>query len=121
MRKAAIVLAAAVLAGGVILNLDDSLRAGGMGRGGALGADNIQVSMPKEAFGFSGTVSGEVVKPVANGCFTMKVVKVIGYSANNKTKLNLAALTDAWKDKYDWCAPAKGAAAAQPAVERPGP
>ena len=51
MRGAAIILA--VLAGGVILSLGDSPRALG---------DNIKIEMPKEALGFRGTLSAEVVK-----------------------------------------------------------
>ena len=110
MRKSAMVMAAAVLAGTRLLSLNDSRQIWDLGPSRAYGADeNVQVSMPKEAFGFNGTLLGKVVKPGAQGSFTIKVVKVIGYSATNKTKLNADALTVIWKDKYDWCAPAKGA------------
>jgi hypothetical protein len=105
MRGKALALAAMLIACGVIAHFRSCCPCGN-----AL-ADNIQVSMPQEAVGFNGTLLGQVVKPVANGCFTIKVVKVTGLAAGNKTKLNEAGLTDAWKDKFDWCGPANGAAA----------
>lgn len=43
--------------------------------------------MPNEAIGFVGTLSG-------------KVVKVIGFSSDNKCKLSAEDLTAVWKDKY---------------------
>lgn len=91
MRGAAIILA--VLAGGVILSLGDSPRALG---------DNIKIEMPKEALGFRGTLSAEVVKATdkTNGWFQIKVVKVIRFANANKTKLRTPkALTEVWKDK----------------------
>ncbi len=100
MRNAVIILAVAVLAFGVNLNLDGSRQAGNKWLGQAFGDDNIKVSMPKEAVGFSGTLSGQVVKPVSNNWFVIKVVKVIRFSAKNKARLNAKALTAVWKDKY---------------------
>jgi hypothetical protein len=94
MRIAAIIQAVAVLAGGVILNFGDSRQALG---------DNYKLEMPKAAFGFSGTLSAQVAKAPDKvyGWFEIKVVKVIGFARNNKTKLRTpAALTKVWKDKY---------------------
>ena len=84
MRKTMKLLAAVVIAYGVVV---------------ALGADIVS-TMPPEAVGFSGTLSGQVAKPGGQGWFVIKVVKVIGFAANNRTRLNAKALTAAWKDKY---------------------
>jgi len=93
MRSAAIILTVAVLAVGFILNLGDPRQTLG---------DNYKLEMPKEAFGFSGTLSAQVVKEPDKvyGWFEIKVVKVISFAPNNKTKIKSAnALTKAWKDK----------------------
>ena len=74
--------------------------AGILGLGQALGEDKIEVSMPPEAVGFNGKLSGQVAKPVSNGWFSIKVVKVLSLSSSNKTKLKAKALTAVWKDKY---------------------
>ena len=84
MRKTMKLLAAVVIAYGVVV---------------ALGADIVS-TMPPEAVGFSGTLSGQVAKPGGQGWFVIKVVKVIGLAANNRTRLKAKALTAAWKDKY---------------------
>ena len=58
--------------------------------------------MPKEAFGFSGTLSAEVVKEPDKtyGWFQIRVVNVIGFARNNKSKLRTPqALTKIWKGK----------------------
>ena len=93
MRSAAIILTAAATAGGVILTFSDSRQALG---------DDIKLEMPKEAFGFVGTLSAQVVKAPDKvyGWFQVKVVKVIGLARNNQTRLKAAALTAVWKDKY---------------------
>ncbi len=91
MRSTIIILAVAVAAGGIILNLGDSRP--------ALGAD-YKLEMPDEAIGFSGTLSAQVVKPVSNGWFTVKIVKVISFTRKNTARLNPAALTAVWKGKY---------------------
>jgi hypothetical protein len=90
MRSPVIVLA---LLAGALLNLDDSRQ--------ALGQDN-KLDYPKEAFGFSGTLSAQVVKAPDKvyGWFEIKVVKVMSFAPSNKTKIrNTKALTEAWKDK----------------------
>jgi hypothetical protein len=89
MRSAAIRLAA--IAVGAILSLSGSRQAVGQ----------FKLEMPKEAAGFSGTLTAEVTKaPAANGWFEIKVVKVTGLYANNRTQLNSAGLTKVWKDKH---------------------
>lgn len=109
MRKAAIVLVATLLAGGALVGLDDSPRprAWTFGPGLAL-ADDTKLEMPNEAFGFTGTLFGQVVKETdPNGCFDIKVIKVVSFAAGNKAKLDPAALTAIWKGKADWCRPEK--------------
>jgi len=102
MRKAAIILAVAVLAGGINLNFGGSRRALNMGVGQVFGDDNIPNDnfVPDEATGFSGTLSAQVVQTRADKWFVIKVVKVTGFSTKNKTKLNAKDLTAVWKDKY---------------------
>jgi len=103
MRKVAIIMAVAVLAGGVNLNLDGSRRAGNMGVGQVLGDDDIIPNdnfVPDEATGFSGTLSAKVVQTRNDNWFVIKVVKVTGFSAKNKTRPNAKDLTAVWKDKY---------------------
>jgi hypothetical protein len=100
MRNAFILLAAAVLTFGVSLNFGGSRQAAILGLAQALGEDKIEVSMPPEAVGFNGKLSGQVAKPVSNGWFTIKVVKVLSLSSSNKSKLKAKALTAVWKDKY---------------------
>jgi hypothetical protein len=93
-RCTVIILAVAALAGGVMLNFGDSRQ--------ALGSD-YKLEMPKEAFGFSGTLSAQVVKAPDKvyGWFEIKVVKVVSFARNNKTRLRSpVALTKVWKDKY---------------------
>lgn len=99
MRNVVIIVAVVLLAGGVTLNIDGSRQ--------AFGDEDIKLSMPNEAVGFNGTLSAEVVKlgyasgpPADNNWFVIKVVKVIRFSAKNRTKVNAKALTAAWKDKY---------------------
>ncbi len=99
MRKATKLLAAAVIAGGVVMGLLGSRLPWHVGPGLALGADIVS-TMPPEAVGFNGTLSGQVAKPGGQGWFVIKVVKVIGLAPNNRTRLNAKALTAAWKDKY---------------------
>jgi len=103
MRKAAVVLAV-VLAGGVVPIFGDAHLAGNIGPGQAFGADDVQFTMPKEAIGFVGTLSGQVAKIVVTdkwGTWVgIKVVKVSGFSPGNKCKLSAEALTAVWKDKY---------------------
>ena len=93
MRRATTILAIVMLAAGLFLKPGASRR--------VLAFDN-KLEMPKEAFGFSGKLSAEVVKapdPVY-GWFEIKVVKVVSLSSNNKTKIRSPnALTKAWKDK----------------------
>ncbi len=94
MRSAAIILTVAMLAEGAILKVGDSRQ--------ALGSD-YKLEMPKEAFGFSGTLSAQVAKAPDKvyGWFEIKVVKVISLARKNKTKLKSpVALTKVWKDKY---------------------
>jgi len=112
MRRVRMTIAVVLLAGTMLVAIPDSplpvLRNVGPSR---VMADDIQVSMPKEASGFNGRLLGQIVKPVAKeGWFTMKVIKVVSYSPANKTKVNVDALTAAWKGQYDWCANARGAA-----------
>ena len=101
MHKATKVLVAAAIAGGVVVGLDGSQLLCGIGSALALGAD-IKLEMPKEAVGFSGTLSAQVVKAPDKvyGWFQVKVVKVIGLARSNQTRLKAAALTAVWKDKY---------------------
>ncbi len=93
MRSATIIQTAAVLTV-IILACGDSRQALG---------DDIKLDMPKEAFGFRGTLSAEVVKAPdpKNGWFQIRVVKVLGFAPNNMTKLNAKALTEVWKDKCE--------------------
>jgi hypothetical protein len=103
MRKAAIIMAVAVLAGGINLNLDGSRRAGNMAVGQAFGDEEVIPNdnfVPDEAEGFRGTLSAKVVQTRNDNWFVIKVVKVIRLSAKNHTKLNAKALTAVWKDKY---------------------
>ncbi len=103
MRKVAIIMALALLAGGVTLNLDGSRRAGHTWDGQVFGDDNVIPNdnfVPKEADGFSGTLSAKVVQVRKDNWFVIKVIKVTGFSARNKTKLNTKDLTTVWKDKY---------------------
>ena len=82
-----------MLIGSVILNFGDSCRVLG---------EEIKLEMPKEAFGFSGTLSAEVVKEPDKtyGWFQIRVVKVVSLARNNKTKLKTPiALTKVWKGK----------------------
>ena len=103
-RQSAIVLAA-LLVVGVMLICEDSYLAGSIGLNLAFGADDqITFTMPNEAIGFVGTLSGKVVKTVVTdkwGTWVgIKVVKVIGFSSYNKCKLSAKDLTAVWKDKY---------------------
>ncbi len=88
MRGAAIRLAVAVL------NLGGSGQALGQG---------YKLDYPKEAFGFRGTLAGQVARapdPVY-GWFEMKVIKVVSFAPGNRTRLRAPqALTRAWKGKY---------------------
>lgn len=82
-----------LLAGIVLLGFGDRHQVQG---------EEIKLEMPKEAFGFSGTLSAEVVKEPDKtyGWFQIRVVKVIGFSRNNKSKLRTPqALTKLWKGK----------------------
>jgi hypothetical protein len=75
----------------------------GFGNTGRAPGEEIKLEMPKEAFGFSGTLSAEVVKEPDETCgwFQIRVVKVISFSRNNKSKLRTPqSLTKVWKDKY---------------------
>ena len=73
----------------------------GLGASGqALGQNKLDY--PKEAFGFRGTLSGEVVKvpDKVYGWFEIKVVKVVSFSSGNRTRVTSPrALTEVWKDK----------------------
>ncbi len=74
----------------------------GFGNTGRALGEEIKLEMPKEAFGFSGTLSAEVVKEPDKtyGWFQIRVVKVIGFARNNKSKLRTPqALTKVWKGK----------------------
>ena len=99
MWKAAKLLVAAAIAGGVIGILDDSRLPWNVEPGRTLAADVVGTMLP-EAVGFSGTLSGEVANPGGQGWFVIKVVKVVSLARNNRTRLKAAALTAAWKDKY---------------------
>jgi hypothetical protein len=99
MQRATSLLAAAVIAGGLIVALDGSLVPPGARPGLAAAADIVS-TMPPEAVGFSGTLSGQVAKAGGPGWFVIKVVKVIGFNSKNRTRLNVKALSAAWKDKY---------------------
>jgi len=111
MRKATIMLVVAVVAGAGLLGLDDSQWAWNIGPSRAFGA---KVSMPNEAVGFNGTLLAQLTKPVANGCFTIRVAKVISFAADNKTELTAPALTAVWNGKYVWCGPAANATPCPP-------
>lgn len=91
MRSAAIHLAILV---GILLNVGDARQALAQG---------YKLDYPKEAFGFSGTLSAQVAKapdPVY-GWFEIKIVKVKSFAGTNKTKLRTPnALTQVWQDKY---------------------
>jgi hypothetical protein len=92
MRSAAIRLV--VLGGGILLTFGDARRASG---------ENYKLDYPKEAFGFSGTLSAEVARAPDKvyGWFEIKVVKVVGFARNNRTSVRSPkALTEVWKDKY---------------------
>jgi hypothetical protein len=92
MRSAAIILA--VLAGGLILTGGDA---------GPASAANYKLDMPKEAFGFRGTLSAQVARAPDKvyGWFEIKVVKVLSFARGNRTRLRTPqALTRVWKDKY---------------------
>ncbi len=88
MRSAGIILAVAAL------NL------GGLGQTVGQG---YKLDYPKQAFGFRGTLSGQIAKapdPVY-GWFEMKVIKVVSFTRGNKTRTRSPqALTKVWKDKY---------------------
>ena len=89
MRKTTIILLTALM-GSVLLGFGDARRA----------RAEIKLEMPKEAFGFSGTLSAEVVKEPDKiyGWFQIKVVKVLSFAGNNKSKLRTPeALTKVWK------------------------
>jgi hypothetical protein len=109
MRKVTVILAVAALMGVGLVNFNDSRlpQAWDLGPGQAF-ADDTKLEMPKEASGFIGTLWGEVVMPTdQNGCYDIRVSKVLGFGAGNKAKLNAAALTEAWKGKASWCRPLK--------------
>jgi len=96
-------MAVSVLGAGVNLNLDGSRWAGNMGVGRVFGDDEIIPNdnfVPDEATGFNGTLSAKVVQVRNDNWFVIKVVKVTGFSAKNKTRLNAKDLTAVWKDKY---------------------
>lgn len=99
MHKFTQLLVASVIVGGVVVGLDGSRLPGSVRPSLAMGAD-IVGTMPPEAIGFTGTLSGEVVNRGGKGWFVIKVVKVIRLARNNRTALNIKALTSAWKDKY---------------------
>ena len=90
-RSATVILAMAALVC-AILNFDPQRASG----------DRKDGLVPLEAMGFSGTLSGEVVKVPDKTWlfFQMKVIKVVSLGRNNKTSLKAAALTKVWKDMY---------------------
>lgn len=108
MRRLPLLVLLALSVGSGLIGLISSPHLGGPGQ--AL-ADDIKVSMPKEATGFRGGLLVEVAKPVKDASFVAKVLKVTGYANGNQTRLTLKQLTEAWKDQYVWCGPAKGALA----------
>jgi hypothetical protein len=92
MRKTAIIVVVAILVGSV-----------NVGVGHVIGDDdNIPNDnfVPDEGEGFNGTLLAKVVDVRKDKWFVIKVVKVTGFSAKNKTKLNAKDLTAVWKDKY---------------------
>jgi hypothetical protein len=97
MRNAMILLSIVLTMGGDLMNPGDSHAWLNPGPRPAW-ADDMQVSMPKEAVGFRGTLQAEIFKPVANGCFTIRVIQVAGYSTASRVRLTAAALTAVWKD-----------------------
>ncbi|MBS0207574.1 MAG: hypothetical protein JSS27_01345 [Planctomycetes bacterium] len=66
-------------------------------------AASYKLEMPKEAFGFNGTLVATVAKAPDKvyGWFEIQIVDVAAFGRQNKSKLkNLPALNKAWQGKY---------------------
>jgi len=100
MRSRAILLAAAITACGLGLNPDRPHSRPNLGPAIASGAEESSAvsKMPKELYGFSGSLTGKVLRP-GQDWLVIRVIEVMGISSGNKARLTLKALTDIWKDK----------------------
>jgi len=66
-------------------------------------AASYKLEMPKEAFGFNGTLVATVTKAPDKvyGWFEIQVVDVVAFGRQNKSKLkNLPALNKTWQGKH---------------------